>query len=181
MRSRLQIAGLTIVGFTIVVTNPASATPLGLKGQGHYDSASASGSMQFSPPLTIDSNGKATARVVIDAGGCSGGNPTPTTVAMSGKFTFPFAHDFCLIGETMSKLTTLKLSYGSGVNGSKLVRSSIVILDNGQAGIGGNVRGSYTVKNQQASASFAYSVVGNCSSGVTGLELSQNAAALANF
>ena len=60
---------------------------------------------------------------------------------MSGKFTFPFAHDFCLIGETMSKLTTLQLTYGSGVSRSKLVRSSIVILDDGQAGIGGNGEG----------------------------------------
>jgi hypothetical protein len=100
---------------------------------------------------------------------------------MSGKFTFEFAHDFCLIGETMSKLTTLDLTYGSGVSSSKLVRSSIVILDDGQAGIGGNVRGSYPVRNQQASARLAYSVVGNCSSGVTGLSLSQTAGALVNF
>jgi hypothetical protein len=181
VRSRLLIAGLAIVGMAIVVASPAPATALGLKGQGHYNCASASGSMQFSPPLTTDSNGKATARVAIDATGCSGGNPTPATVTMSGKSTFEFAHDFCIIGETMSKLTTLSLTYGSEVSSSKLVRSSIVILDDGQAGIGGNVRGSYPVSNQQASASFAYSVVGNCSSGVTGLSLSQSTAALVDF
>jgi hypothetical protein len=36
-----------------------------LKGQGHYNCASASGSMQFSPPLTTNANGTAIARVAI--------------------------------------------------------------------------------------------------------------------
>lgn len=180
---RLQSVALaltTVVAATALQTvafgvGPAAATTI---GTGTFTCSNASGQIHYSPAWTNGGKHRVTATVNVTFTGCSGGNPVPTSVILSGKAKFPNGRGSCSNGYDLS--AHFKANYSPLVKKSKVSVPGINLLivgltslrTGGFATTGSTpfvVSGSYATTAAGSLAILAASggSTGNCTSGVT--------------
>jgi hypothetical protein len=176
----VAFALITVVAATALQTVAFSVGPAAAStfATGTFACSNASGQIHYSPAWTNGGKHRITATVNVTFSGCSGGNPVPTNVVLSGKARFPNGRGSCSNGYDIS--AHFKANYSPLVKKSKVSVPGINLLIVGLTSLrtGGFattgttpfvVSGSYPTTGAGPLPILAASggSTGNCTSGVT--------------
>jgi hypothetical protein len=166
--------GIGALGVASVAPASATVSP----GTGTYSCSHMTGKVTFSPAWSDNGGGTVTAKMTFTATGCSGGNPTPTTVTAAGTIHFTNGNGSCNLGTSDATEATV-LRYSPAAANSKLVGGLGIIDAGAKMSLGGRVRASY--QSRLIGGEFLGTPKGNCSSGITSDALHQSSQALVDY